>query len=54
MTTLFWQRIYPASVAVRSTTIGGFRKALGEEGVEKLLERTMKLAATPRLIAKKE
>ncbi len=34
--------------------LGRFRKALDEEGVEELLARTMKVAVTLKLIAKKE
>lgn len=33
---------------------GGFRKALGEEGVDKLLDRTIGVAVTRMLISKKE
>ena len=36
------------------TQLGRFRKALGEEGVEELLARTMEVAVTLKLIAKKE
>ena len=36
------------------TQLGRFRKALGEEGVEELLARTMQVALTLKLIAKKE
>jgi IS5 family transposase len=36
------------------TQLGRFRKALGEEGVEELLARTMEVALTLKLIAKKE
>lgn len=36
------------------TQLGRFRKALGEEGVEQLLARTMEVAVTLQLIAKKE
>jgi IS5 family transposase len=36
------------------TQLGWFRKALGEEGVEELLARTMEVAVTLKLIAKKE
>jgi IS5 family transposase len=36
------------------TQLGRFRKALGEEGVEELLARTMEVAVTIKLIAKKE
>jgi transposase, IS5 family len=36
------------------TQLGRFRKALGEEGVEELLARTMEVAITLKLIAKKE
>lgn len=36
------------------TQLGRFRKALGEEGVEELLARTMQVAVTLKLIAKKE
>jgi hypothetical protein len=36
------------------TQLGRFRKALGEEGVEKLLAHTMEVAVTLRLIAKRE
>lgn len=35
------------------TQLGRFRKALGEEGVEELLARTMEVAVTLKLIAKK-
>jgi transposase, IS5 family len=36
------------------TQLGRFRKLLGEEGVEELLARTMEVAVTLKLIAKKE
>ncbi len=36
------------------TQLGRFRKALGEEGVEELLARTMEVAVTLKLIAQKE
>ena len=36
------------------TQLGRFRKALGEEGVEELLARTMEVAVTLKLIARKE
>jgi IS5 family transposase len=36
------------------TQLGRFRKALGEEGVEELLARTMEVAVTLKLIAKQE
>lgn len=36
------------------TQLGRFRKALGEEGVEELLARTMEVAVTLKLIAKRE
>ena len=36
------------------TQLGRFRKALGEEGVEELLARTMEVTITLKLIAKKE
>ncbi len=36
------------------TQMGRFRKALGKEGVEELLARTMEVAVTRKLIAKKE
>ena len=36
------------------TQLGRFRKVLGEEGVEELLARTMEVAVTLKLIAKKE
>ena len=36
------------------TQLGRFRKALGEEGVEEMLARTMEVAVTLKLIAKKE
>ncbi|MDI9235252.1 IS5 family transposase [Limnohabitans lacus] len=36
------------------TQLGRFRKTLGEEGVEELLARTMEVAVTLKLIAKKE
>jgi transposase, IS5 family len=36
------------------TQLGRFRKALGEEGVEELLARTMEVAVTLKLITKKE
>ncbi len=36
------------------TQLGRFRKALGEDGVEELLARTMEVAVTLKLIAKKE
>lgn len=36
------------------TQLGRFRKALGEEGVEELLARTMEMAVTRMLIAKKK
>ena len=36
------------------TQLGRFRKALGEEGVEELLARTMEVAVSHKLIAKKE
>lgn len=36
------------------TQLGRLRKALGEEGVEELLARTMGVAVTLKLIAKKE
>jgi len=36
------------------TQLGRLRKALGEEGVEELLARTMEVAVTLKLIAKKE
>jgi IS5 family transposase len=36
------------------TQLGRFRKALGEEGVEELLARTMEVAVTLKLIPKKE
>ena len=39
---------------LRPTQLGRFRKALGEEGVEELLVRTMEVAVTLKLIAKKE
>jgi IS5 family transposase len=36
------------------TQLGQFRKALGEQGVEELLARTMEVAVALKLIAKKE
>ncbi|WP_158271663.1 transposase [Limnohabitans sp. 2KL-1] len=36
------------------THLGRFRKVLGEEGVDELLARTMEVAVTLKLIAKKE
>jgi IS5 family transposase len=36
------------------TQLGRFRKALGEEGVEELLARTMEVTVTRKLIAKQE
>ncbi len=41
-------------MALCPTLLGRFRKALGEDGVDVLLARTMEVAVTLKLIAKKE
>ncbi len=51
---LFWQWVFRVPVTVRPTQLGRFRKALGDEGAKELLVRTMEVAVTLKLIAKKE
>jgi IS5 family transposase len=57
--TLTWQYFFGNQYFVHQwpcdpTQLGRFRKALGDEGVEELLARTLEVAVTLKLIAKKE